>query len=100
MILCSVMILSELVLLTPLCECGMERETAAHFLLYCNRFQDARNLLLDTVDEISDLSGRKKRLRLSYALLLAPMSDDVTSKEDKFIKEAFFGFIAETGVKL
>jgi len=30
------------------------------------------------------------------------MSDDVTSKEDKFIKDVglLFGFIAETGVKL
>ena len=85
---------------TPVCECGMERETAAYFLLYCNRFQEARNLLQNTVTEISDLSGRKKMLRLSEALLLAPMNDDVTSKEEKFIKEALFGFIAETGVKL
>jgi len=46
------------------------------------------------------VSGRKKRLSLSEALLLAPMSDDVTSQEDKFIKDALFGFIAETGVKL
>jgi len=28
------------------------------------------------------------------------MSDDVTSKEEKFIKDALFGFVAETGVKL
>ena len=33
-------------------------------------------------------------------MLLAPMSDDVTNKEDEFIKDALFGFIAETGVKL
>jgi len=39
---------------TPVCECGLERETAAHFLLYCNRFQEARNLLLDTVNEVTD----------------------------------------------
>jgi len=61
----------------PVCACGLERETAAHFLLYCNRFQEARNLLQDAVNEISDLSGWKKRLRLSEALLLAPMSDDM-----------------------
>jgi len=61
---------------TPVCACGLERETATHFLLYCNRFQEARNLLLDTVTEISDLWGLKKRLCLSEALLLAPMSDE------------------------
>ena len=46
---------------------------AAQFLLDCNKFQEAKNILLDTVTEISDLSGQKKRLRLSEALLLAPI---------------------------
>jgi len=85
---------------TPVCACGLERESAAHFLLYCNRFQEARNRLRDTVTEISDLSGRRKQLCLSEALLLAPKSDIVTRNEDKFIKEALFQFISETGIKL
>ena len=85
---------------TPVCACGLERESATHFLLYCNRFQEARNQLRDTVTEISDLSGRRKQLCLSEALLLAPKSDNVTSKEEKLIKEALFKFISETGVKL
>ena len=50
--------------------------------------------------EISDLSGRRKQLCLSEALLLAPKSDIVTRNEDKFIKEALFQFISETGIKL
>ena len=36
----------------PPCECGFERESAEHFLLCCIRFQDARNMLNDTVNEI------------------------------------------------
>ena len=40
--------------------------------------------------EISDLSGRRKQLCLSEALLLAPKSNTITSKEEKFIKEALF----------
>ena len=85
---------------TPVCACGLERESATHFLLYCNRFQEARNRLRDTVTEISDLSGRRKQLCLSEALLLAPKSDTVTSKKQKFIKEALFQFISETVIKL
>ena len=45
-------------------------------------------------------TARKKRLCLSEALLLAPKCDDVTSKEGKFMKDAFFQFISETQVKL
>jgi len=85
---------------TPVCECGLERETAEHFLLRCPRFHEARNKLADTLGEISDLSGRKKLFQPSETLLLAPFSDDVTKKEDKRIKEALFQFISDTKVKI
>ena len=81
---------------TPVCECGLERETAEHFLLCCPRFHEARNKLTDTLKEISDLSGRKKMLHLSETLLLAPFRDEFTNKEDKVIKEALFQFIRDT----
>jgi len=45
---------------TPVCECGLERESVEHFLLHCNRFQEARNRLKDTINDISDSSARKK----------------------------------------
>ena len=46
---------------TPVCECGPYRESAEHFLLRCNTFQEARNRLKDTIMEISDSSACKKR---------------------------------------
>jgi len=85
---------------SPVCECGSERKSAEHFLLRCIRFQDAKNKLIDTVNEISDLSARKRRLQLSQDLLLAPMSVGVTRSEDKDIKAALFQFISETEVKV
>jgi len=48
---------------SPVCEYGFERESAGHFLLRCIRFQDARNKLIGTVNEIFDLSARKRRLQ-------------------------------------
>jgi len=57
---------------SAVCECDSERESAEHFLLRCIRFQDARNKLIHTVNEIFDLSARS--LQLSENLLLAPMS--------------------------
>ena len=80
---------------SPVCECGSEKESAEHFLLLrCIRFQDARNKLIDSVNEIFDLSARKRRLQLSENLLLAPMSVGVTRSEDKDIKAALFQFIS------
>ena len=54
----------------------------------------------DSLNEISEFSGRKKLLQLSETLLLAPSSDDVTKNEGKLIKEAFFQFISDTKVKI
>ena len=68
---------------SPVCECGSERESADHFLLRCIRFQDARNKLIHTVNEIFDLSACKRRLQLSENLLLALMSVGVTRNEGK-----------------
>ena len=59
---------------SPVCKCGFERESAEHFLLRCIGFQDARNKLIDTVNEIFDLSACIRHLQLSENLLLAPMS--------------------------
>ena len=42
----------------------------------------------------------KKYLQLSEALLLAPKSDLVTSKENLLIMDVLFEFIADTKVKL
>ena len=55
---------------SPVCECGLERETAEHFLLRCPRFHEARNNLRDTVNDISVLSGRRKWIELSESLLI------------------------------
>ena len=62
----------------------------------CSRFHEARDKLSDTLKEISELSGRKKLLQLSETLLLPPFSDDVTKKDGKLIKEAFFSSLVSS----
>jgi len=49
---------------------------------------------------ISDASSCRKRLHLSENLLLAPLWNDVTRKQDELIEAALFQFIADTHVKL
>ena len=65
---------------TTVCECGVERQTADHFLLHCNRHQDARNKLKNVVENIIDLSACRSRTHLSKSLLLATRCNDVTRK--------------------
>ena len=32
---------------SPICDCGMERESVEHFLWRCSKYQSARNTMLD-----------------------------------------------------
>jgi len=60
---------------TPVCACGLERETAAHFLLYCNRFQEARNLLLDRdviIVFFSDIRFSELKIRFFSIIVYQP----------------------------
>ena len=56
------------------------------------------NIILPTARNVSTSSN--KHLHLSEALLLAPKTDMVTRKNNFWIKEALFDFIADTQVKL
>jgi len=85
---------------TPICECGLERETADQFLLRCVRFRDARKKVKDSLNVISKLSRRKSRLQLSETVLLSQMNDDVSRNKNKLIKVALLQFISDTLVKI
>jgi len=37
---------------SPICDCGMERESVEHFLWRCSKYQSARNTMLDTINDI------------------------------------------------
>jgi len=71
---------------TPVCERGVERQSADHFLFHCNRHQDARIKLKYVVTNIMDLSACQSRIHLSESLLLALRCNDVTRKQNILIK--------------
>jgi len=103
MTLCYVMILIVLIQLIVLFVNMVLKENLLNIFCYVVsdfKFQDARNKLIHTVNEIFDLSACKRRSQLSENLLLAPVSVSVTRNEDKDIKAALFQFISETEVKL
>ena len=37
---------------SPICDCGMERESVEHFLWRCSKYHSARNTMLDTINGI------------------------------------------------
>ena len=58
-------------------ECGLDMESAEHFLLHCTRHQEARNELQLSLQEIMDSSACTSRLYLSESILLAPRWNNV-----------------------
>jgi len=45
---------------TPICECGVKRQSVDHFLLRCNIHQDATNKLKNDIDNIMDFISISK----------------------------------------
>jgi len=77
----------------PVCECGCEIESADNFLLCCSSYQGGINQLQDTLKKISGLSSCQRCLHSSQSLLLAPVWNSVTRKEDKLIEAELFKYL-------
>jgi len=79
---------------SPICDCGLERETADHFLLRCNKYAEARKVMFDTIEALC-LSSHKFHSKLNEHLLLAPSDGSVIpKKDDYYVKDALFEFLA------
>jgi len=86
---------------TPMCKCGMEHETAEHFLLRCPEHHAARSVMIDDIDMILFTSKCKSVPTLSEHLLLAPNWDsNLSKKEDVAIKVILFKFLSSVQRKL
>ena len=64
---------------SPICDCGLERETVDHFLLRCSKYTEARKVMCDTIEALC-LSSHKFHSRLNEQLLLAPSDGSVIPK--------------------
>ena len=81
-----------------LCSCGEDNETVEHFLLQCPNYNTERSVMVDTMKDIwiNSKEHKKWRLDITESLLLAPYSDSAcfTKKDNNYIKEAVFHFLA------
>jgi len=83
---------------TALCDCGMADESVEHFLFDCNIYSKARKVMMDTTEDLVLPVRRKRSLRITEHLLLAPRCDeDISKSKMLFVKEALFQFIASCG---
>jgi len=87
--------------LSPICVCGKDSETVHHILLHCSRYSDAIAELHDTVDGVYDFakSGHNVTDRVNF-IFAPPCDNNITKKEDIFVKEALLQFIANIDGKL
>ena len=79
---------------SPICDCGIERETADHFLLRRSRYSKARSVMKNYIYEMYFTDNKKRHLKLTDSVLLAPAWDSsITKKADREIKNASFQFL-------
>ena len=81
---------------------GLERETVDHFLLRCNKYDEARNILMDSIKHIWITSKIKASCTVNENLLLSPPHADshITHKAQKKINGALFEFLASVDRRL
>jgi len=74
----------------------MAAETVEHFLLHCCKYYNERQEMLNSINDIVCGPTYKGCLRVSENMLLSPTASDGVSKKDNlFIKEALFEFLAK-----
>ena len=78
-----------------------DNETVHHILLHCSRYSDAMAQLHDTVEGVYNFakSGHSVTHRVNF-IIPPPCDNDINMKENLFVKEALFQFIANIDRKL
>ena len=58
---------------TPLCDCGKADESVEHFLLHCENYTEARQVMFNTIEDLVSTFKCRRILRITEDLLLAPI---------------------------
>ena len=77
--------------LNPICSCGNDIETSAHFLLYCPHYSNERSTFLNTIRNINRNIFDKDYLEITEILLYSDSSLD--DKSNTFILNATIDFL-------
>ena len=77
-----------------MCDCGLEAETAAHFLLHCPLFQSARQSLLMNIKKIDESILKKYDELITETLLYGDVKFDLSC--NKSIISSTIEFIVST----
>ena len=87
---------------TPVCDCGSDRESVEHFLFHCSKYDEARCVMFDNIKDIWFTSKQKGQCKITESLLLADPQDNIISKRvSRNIKEQLFEYLlASTDRKL
>ena len=81
---------------SPNCECGKDRETVSHFLLYCENFEKERKVMYDLIMEVWMNKKAIGSLNITKEILIGPkFSDKLNAEEDARVKMALFQFLQE-----
>ena len=86
---------------TPVCDCGSDRESAEHFLFYCSKYAEARRVMFDNIKDIWFTSKLKGQCMITESLLLAdPQVNSISKSVNRNIKEQLFEYLASVDRRL
>jgi len=75
---------------SPMCDCGLEKETSEHFLLRCSMYGSVRDNMFEQLSQICIKNN--KMLQITESLLLAPQCEDINKSQNRIIKELLFQY--------
>ena len=78
---------------SPICDCGIERETVDHFRLRCSNYSEARKAMFDRSEALCLFSHHQFVCNLNEHLLLAPSDGSIITKtDDHYMQKHFLNF--------
>jgi len=82
--------------ITSVCDCGYKCETSEHFLLHCSLYHDIRKDIYEQLPDILNMSKDTRNYTISGSLLLAHEYEYISKRQNIFIKDLLFEFLANT----
>ena len=79
---------------SPICDCGLEKETSEHYLLCCSMYKSVRDIIFRQLAQIHIKNN--KSLQITESLLLAPPCENINNSQNRIIKELLFQFLSNS----
>ena len=81
---------------SPLCDCGLAKETSDHFLFHCSLYGSIREEMFDQLSQVC--VKKNKTIQIIESLMLAPHNEfsELSKNQNITVKDLLFQFLSST----